>query len=121
MEQESRVLDMLGAAEFFTVTDDELTMTVPGQVGDYVIRPSTEGNQLMVVRARIGNHAATRAQLDIEALPPEMRLDTGRFKSVNTYEAGVPTEGFHANKNVYVPFIRGSQAVWREGLSWTAG
>ena len=113
MEQESRVLSMLGSAEFFTVAGDTLTMTVPGQVGDYVIRPSSEGNKLMVVRARIGNHAATRAQLDIESLPPEIRLDTGRFKSVNTYEAGVPTEGFHANKNVYVPFIRGSQAVER--------
>jgi heat shock protein HslJ len=113
MEQESRVLDMLGEAEFFTVAGDTLTMTVPGQVGDYVIRPSSAENKLMVVRARIGNHAATRAQLDIESLPPEIRLDTGRFKSVNTYEAGVPTEGFHANKNVYVPFIRGSQAVER--------
>ena len=113
MEQESRFLDMLGVAEFYTLAGDTLTLTAPGQVRDYVIRPSSEENQLMVIRARIGNHAATRAQLDVEALPPELRMDTGRFKSVNTFEAGVPTEGFHAEKNVYIPFIRGTQAVER--------
>ena len=84
------------------------------QVVDYVIRPSSEENQLMAIRTRVGNHAATRVQLDIEALPPELRMDTGRFKSVNTFEAGVPTEGFHLEKNVYVPFLRGSQALEKD-------
>ena len=114
MEQESRFLELLGAAEFYSVSGDTLTMTVPGSVKDYVIRPSSEENQLMVIRARIGNHAATRVQLDVEALPPELRMDTGRFHSLNTYEAGVPTDGFHENKNVYVPFLRGSQALKKD-------
>ena len=114
MEQETRFLELLGAAEFHTVLGDTLTLTVPGAVKDYVIRPSSEENQLMVIRTRLGNHAATRVQLDIEALPPELRMDTGRFKSLNTFEAGVPTEGFHAEKNVYVPFLRGSQALEKD-------
>ena len=114
MEQETRFLEMLGASEFYTVAGDTLTFTVPGRVRDYVIRPSSEENQLTVIRARIGNHAATRAQIDVEALPPELRMDTGRYHSVNTYEVRMPTDGFHANKNVYVPFIRGTQEVERE-------
>ena len=113
LAQESRYLDMLGSVEFYTVSGDTLTMTAPGQVRDYVIRPSSEGNELVAVRARIGNHAATRAQLDIEALPPELRMDTGRYQALDTYEVRMPTEGFHANKNLYVPFIRGSQEVER--------
>lgn len=111
MEQETRFLEHLGQAEFYSITGDTLTLTVPGQVRDFVIRPSSEDNQLTVIRARIGNHAATRAQIDVEALPPELRMDTGRYHSLNTYQARVPTEGFHANKNVYVPFIRGAQEV----------
>ncbi len=114
MEQESRFLELLGAAQVYTVSGDTLTLTVPGQEGDYVIRPSSEENQLMVIRARVGNHAATRVQLDVEALPPELRMDTGRYHSVNTYEAGVPTDGFHADKNVYIPFIRGAQALKKD-------
>ena len=114
MEQETRFLELLGAAEFSTVAGDTLTLTVPGAVKDYVIRPSSEENQLMAIRTRVGNHAATRVQLDIEALPPELRMDTGRFKSLNTFEAGVPTEGFHAEKNVYVPFLRGTQALEKD-------
>ncbi len=111
MEQESRFLKLLGAAVSYAVADDTLTLTIPVQ--DHVIRPSGEENDLVVIRTRIGNHAATRAQLDIEALPPELRMDTGRYKSVNTFATGAPTEGFHANKNVYIPIIRGSQAVER--------
>ncbi len=114
MEQETRFLELLGAAEFSTVVGDTLTLTVPGAVKDYVIRPSSEENQLMAIRTRVGNHAATRVQLDVEALPPELRMDTGRFKSLNTFEAGVPTEGFHLEKNVYIPFIRGSQALKKD-------
>ena len=52
-----------------------------------------------------------RVQLDIEDMPPELHTDSGRYHSVNTYEAGVPTESFHPEKNVYIPFIRGSQRV----------
>ena len=46
-------------------------------------------------------------------LPPELRMDSGRYHSVNTYEARTPTEGVHAEKNVYVPLIRGTQA-WKK-------
>ena len=81
---------------------------------DYVIRPSNEENELVVIRARISNNAATRVELDIEALPPELRMDTGRHHSVNTYEARTPTEGVHAEKNVYVPFLRGTQALEKD-------
>ena len=91
-----------------------LTLTIPGAVKDYVIRPSSEENELVVIRARVGNHAATRVQLDIEVLPPELRMDSGRYKSVNTYEAGVPTDGFYAEKNVYIPFLRGSQKLEKD-------
>ena len=82
-----------------------------GLAKGYVIRPSSEENELVVIRAQVGNHAATRVRLDIEALPPELRMDSGRYNSVNTYEAGVPTVGFHAEKNVYIPFLRGSQKL----------
>ena len=107
MEQESRFLELSGAAEFYTVSGDTLTMTVPGRAKDYVIRPSNEENELVVIRARISNNAATRVELDIEALPPELRMDSGRYHSVNTYEARTPTEGVHAEMNEYVPLIRG--------------
>lgn len=111
LDQEARFLKLLRNAVNYAVTDDTLTLTVPVQ--DHVIRPSSEENDLLVIRTRIGNHAATRAQLDIDRLPPELRLDTGRFKSVNTFARGVPSDGFHANKNVYIPIIRGIQAVER--------
>ena len=114
MEQESRFLELLGAAKFYNVSGDTLTLTIPGAVKDYVIRPSSEENELVVIRARVGNHAATRVQLDIEVLPPELRMDSGRYKSVNTYEAGVPTDGFYAEKNVYIPFLRGSQKLEKD-------
>ena len=41
---------------------------------DYIILPS-EGNELVLIRARLGNHAATRVQLDIDAQPAELRMD----------------------------------------------
>ncbi len=113
MDQETRYLKLLGNAVAYSVADDTLTLTLTVPVQDHVIQPSSEENDLMVIRTRIGNHAATRAQLDIEGLPPELRMDTGRYRSINTFARGVPTEGFHANKNVYIPLIRGSQAVER--------
>ena len=75
---------------------------------DYIILPS-EGNELVVIRARVGNHAATRVQLDIDAQPAELRMDSGMYFAVNTFEVGKPADGFYADKNTYVPFIRGSQ------------
>ena len=82
-----------------------------GRENDYVIRPSSGSNELVVVRVKVGNHADPRVQLDIEDMPPELHTDSGRYHSVNTYEAGVPTDSFHPVKNVYIPFIRGSQRV----------
>ncbi len=82
-----------------------------GLAKDYVIRPSGEGNQLVVIRAQVGNHAANRVALDMEASRAELLMDSGRYHSVNTYGAGVPTDGFHAEKNVYIPFLRGSQVL----------
>ena len=77
---------------------------------DYIILPS-EGNELVVIRARVGNHAATRVQLDIDAQPAELRMDSGRYFAVNTFEVGKPADGFYADKNAYVPLIRGSQEL----------
>ena len=47
-------------------------------------------------------------------LPPELRMDSGRYHSVNTYEARTPTEGVHAEMNEYVPFLRGTQALEKD-------
>ena len=44
MEQEARFLELLSAVEFYTVSGDILTLTVPGAVKDPVIRPSSEEN-----------------------------------------------------------------------------
>ena len=111
MEQEARFLELLSSAEFYAVSGNTLTLTVPGAVRDYVIRPSSEANELVVIRAKVGNHAANRVALDMEASRAELLMDSGRYHSVNTYEAGVPTDGFHAEKNVYIPFLRGSQEL----------
>ena len=106
MEQEAQFLELLRAADSYSISDDMLTIAVPGHVRDYVIRPSSEENELVVTRARIGNNATTSAQLDIEALPPELRMDSGRYQSVNIYEARMPAEGFHAEMNEFLPLIR---------------
>ena len=106
MEQEAQFLELLRVADAYTISGDMLTITVPGHVEDYVIRPSSEENELVVIRARISSNAVINVQLDIDALPPELRMDTGRYHSVNTYEARTPTEGAHAKMNEYVPLIR---------------
>ena len=82
-----------------------------GAEKDYIIQPSSEGNELVLIRARLGNHAATRVQLDIDAQPAELRMDVGRYYAVNTHDVKVPADGFYAGKNAYVPFIRGSQEL----------
>ena len=83
-----------------------------GQAWDYVIRPSSLETELVAIHIRIANKsAAVTAYLYIDALPPELRMDTGRYRPVNTFQARVPTDGFHAEKNVYVPLLRGSQKL----------
>lgn len=77
----------------------------------HVIRSSDEENELVLIRAKVGNHAATLVQLDIEALPPELRTSSGRHHSVNTYKAGMPTDRPYVERDAYIPFIRGSQRV----------
>ena len=82
-----------------------------GLAKDHVIKSSGEGNELVAIRAQVGNHAANQVALDMETSRAELLMDSGRYHSVNTYETGVPTDGFHAEKNVYVPFLRGSQVL----------
>jgi hypothetical protein len=81
---------------------------------DYIILPSSEENELVLIRTRIGNHAATRVQLDIDSQPAELRMDVGRYYAINTNDVKVPADGFYANKNAYVPFIRGSQQLEKD-------
>ena len=53
---------------------------------DYIILPS-EGNELVVMWARVDNHDfATRVHLDIDIQPAELRMDTGRYYAVNTHD-----------------------------------
>jgi len=81
---------------------------------DSLIKPSSEGNELVVIRARIGNHAATTAQLNIDAQPAELRMDTGRYFALNTAEVKVPADGFYPDKDRFTPFIRGSQELEKD-------
>ena len=46
---------------------------------DYVIRPSSEENELVVICARDGQLRRTRVQLDIEAFPRNCAWTTGRY------------------------------------------
>ena len=85
-----------------------------GALKDYIILPSSEENELVLIRTRVGNHAATRVQLDIDAQPAELRMDVGRYYAVNTHDVKVPADGFYANKNAYTPFIRGSQELEKD-------
>jgi len=80
----------------------------------YIIRPASDGNELVAISARIGNHAATKVQLDINAQPSELRMDSGRYHALNTSQLKVPATGFHPDKDLYVPFIRGSQELEKD-------
>ena len=94
------------------IVDPDFPCGKPGEgsldAKDYIIKPSSEGNELVVIRARLGNHAATRALVNVDALPAELRMDTGRYYAVNTYEARAPFDGFYLDKNTYTPLLRGS-------------
>ena len=50
--------------------------------------------------------------------PPGLNfgMDSGRYYSVNTYEAGVPTDGFHAEKNVLYPIPPRLSGCWIKGF-----
>jgi hypothetical protein len=80
----------------------------------YVIRPS-DGNDLLVLHARVGNHAATKAFLDIDNQPAEVTLaNAGAVKAINTAQVKQAFEGDqHPNLNRYIPFIRGTQELER--------
>ena len=77
---------------------------------DYIILPS-EGNELVVMRARVDNQTSTRVHLDIDIHPAELRMDTGRYYAVNTFKVSKPADRFYSDKNAYVPFIRGYQEL----------
>ncbi|MBM3925693.1 MAG: hypothetical protein FJ320_06840 [SAR202 cluster bacterium] len=79
----------------------------------YVIKPST-GNDLLVFHARIGNHAADVAFMDIDSQPAEITLaSAGSVKSVNTAQVKQPFDGSgqHPSLNRYIPFVRGTQEL----------
>ena len=82
-----------------------------GVVKDYVIQPSNGDNELVVIRVQVGNYVADSVEVDMETLPAELRTDSGLYKSLNTYEVGVPTDSFHEDRNKYIPFIRGSSEL----------
>ncbi len=107
MEQEFRFTELLDAAESYNHYGENLILAVRDEARDYVIRPTSEENELVVIRARIDNKETKVAQLEIEAFPAELRMDSGRYASVNTYEVGVSTDQFHADKNEYMPLLRG--------------
>ncbi len=78
----------------------------------YIIKPS-DGNNLLVLHARVGNHAATRAFLDIDSQPAELTMKNGGpIKALNTTQAKQPFDGTqHPSLNKYIPFIRGTQEL----------
>lgn len=82
-----------------------------GEEKDHIIKPSSRGNEIIAIRVQVGNHATERIELDVTAQRPQILTDSGWHPGINTFEAGVPTEEFHAEQNVYIPFIRGSQRV----------
>ena len=109
VEQEAKFLELLDQAEFYNILSNVLTLTVPAK--DYVLRPSIDENHLMVIRTRMVNHRTTRIQLDLEAFPAELRMNTGRYDSINIDELRMPAGELHVDKNIYWPLIRSSQVI----------
>ena len=81
-------------------------LEIDGLGKDYVIRPSREENELVVVRVTLFNQEARLAELDVKGLPAELRMDSGRYRSLNVDEERMGTEEFHVQLNKYIPLIR---------------
>ena len=111
MAQEARFLDLLGKVETYEIVGNTLTLTIPRRFQDYVIRPSSEEHELMLIRARIGNYDGSLVLLDIEGEPPQLSTNTGTHDSVNSYTEASPTDNYHAQKNEFLPFVRGTQRL----------
>jgi hypothetical protein len=79
-----------------------------------VILPNTTENELLVLHTQIGNHAAESTTLDIEGEPAEIRTKDGTsFLSLNLLQAAIPSSTSYADKDKFVPFLRGRQEVLR--------
>ena len=107
----ARFLDLLGKVETYEIVGNTLTLTIPRRFQDYVIRPSSEEHELMLIRARIGNYDGSLVLLDIEGEPPQLSTNTGTHDSVNSYTEASPTDNYHAQRNEFLPFVRGTQRL----------
>jgi hypothetical protein len=96
-------VEMFNVPEVVYQEDDKTT---------YVIKPS-DGNDLLVLHTRVGNHAADKAFLNIDGQPAEVTLSNGgTFKAINTAEVKQPFDSdTHPSLNRYIPFIRGTQEL----------
>ena len=121
MEQETRFLELLGAAEFSTVAGETLTLTVPGAVKDYVIRPSSEENQLMAIRTRVGNHAAHPGPVRYRGPASGTAYGYRPFQVPKHLRGRRTHRGLPRREERLRSPSSGELRRWKKTSSWTAG
>ncbi len=86
---EVTLIEMFNVPELFTLDGEER---------NEIVTPSQDGNELLALRLRVNNHAATQLLMDVAAEPPELRSeDDSRYTPIGLLSSMNETVGVDLN------------------------
>ena len=75
----------------------------------YLVSPSSDANELVLILTRVDNVTATTAAIDLEDGPAELRTDDGaHWRSINILEEQSVLERAHPKEDSHLPLNLGS-------------
>ena len=94
---------------------DDIAIDFQGNLLQGMLEPSSEDNELVLVHARVGNHAATKVQLDIDSEPAELRTaDGGKYLALSLPDPDAFYQYENAGQRTNIPIIRGIQELEKD-------
>ena len=93
-------------------TGDNVVIDFEGYQSREILRPSSEDTELVLIHARVGNHAATNVQLDMNSEPAQLRSsDGGKYLSLKLPDSKAQYQYENAGQRTSIPIIRGVQEL----------
>jgi len=93
-------------------TGDNIVIGFEGYQSREILKASSEETELVLIHARVGNHAATNVQLDMNSEPAQLRsTDGGRYLSLKLPDSKAQYQYENAGQRISVPIIRGVQEL----------
>ena len=99
-------------ANFTWRTGDNVVIDFEGYQSREILKASSEDTELVLIHARVGNHAATNAQLDMNSEPAQLRSsDGGKYLSLKLPDSKAQYQYENAGQRISIPIIRGVQEL----------